>query len=183
MPRSLSTALQNEVANESTKIAFLVKLNLSTVYRLTNFYTDVTYNSENYEAGGSFLSVESVQETGDLEVNELNVAFSNVSDEVRALVQSGAFTDKEVEIYIGYFDTSDALVGAINYFTGFIRSVAVQENNSTTVLSITVASQWANWSLKKGRYYTSESQQEYSSGDVGLEYATEVKKDIAWGKN
>ena len=61
MPRSLSTALQNEVANESTKIAFLVKLNLSTVYRLTNFYTDVTYDSENYEAGGSFLSVESVQ--------------------------------------------------------------------------------------------------------------------------
>ena len=40
-----------------------------------------------------------------------------------------------------------------------------------------------NWSLKKGRYYTSESQQEYASGDLGLEYATEVKKDIAWGKN
>ena len=39
MPRTLSTALQTEVANESTKIAFLVKLNLSTVYRLTDFYT------------------------------------------------------------------------------------------------------------------------------------------------
>ena len=45
MPRSLSSALQTEVSNESTKIAFLVKLNLSTVYRLTDFYTDVTYNS------------------------------------------------------------------------------------------------------------------------------------------
>jgi len=183
MPRTLSAALQTEVANESTKIAFLVKLNLSTVYRLTDFYTDVTYNSENYEAGGSFLRVDSVQETGDLEVNELNVSFSNVSAEVRTLVQSGAFTDKEVEIYIGYFNTSDALVGAINYFTGLIRSVSVQENNTNSVLLITVASQWANWSLKKGRYYTSESQQEYSSGDLGLEYATEVKKDIAWGKN
>ena len=31
MPRTLSTALQTEVANESTKIAFLVKLNLSTL--------------------------------------------------------------------------------------------------------------------------------------------------------
>ena len=28
-----------------------------------------------------------------------------------------------------------------------------------------------------------QSQQEYASGDLGLEYATEVKKDIAWGKN
>ena len=70
MPRTLSTALQTEVANESTKIAFLVKLNLSTVYRLTDFYTDVTYDSENYESGGSFLRVDSVQETGDLEINE-----------------------------------------------------------------------------------------------------------------
>ena len=183
MPRTLSTALQTEVANESTKIAFLVKLNLSTVYRLTDFYTDVTYDSENYESGGSFLRVDSVQETGDLEINELSISFSNVSSEVRTLVQGGAFTDKEVEIYIGYFNTSDALVGAINYFTGLIRSVSIQENNTESVLSITVASQWANWSLKKGRYYTSESQQEFSSGDIGLEYATEVKKDIAWGKN
>ena len=75
------------------------------------------------------------------------------------------------------------MVGAINYFTGLIRSVSIQENIENSVLSLIVASQWANWSLKKGRYYTSESQQEYASGDLGLEYATEVKKDIAWGKN
>ena len=183
MPRSLSSALQTEVANESTKIAFLVKLNLSTVYRLTDFYTDVSYNSENYESGGSFLKVDSIQETGDLRVNELDVSFSNVSGEIRTLVQDGAFTDKEVEIYIGYFNTSDALVGAINYFTGFIRNVSITETKGSTILSIKVASQFANWSLKKGRYYTNESQQEYSSGDLGLQYASETKSDISWGKS
>jgi len=183
MPRSLSNALQTEVANESTKIAFLVKLNLSTVYRLTDFYTDVTYNSESYETGGSFLRVDSIQETGDLRVNELDVSFSNVTNEIRLLVQDGAFTDKEVEIYIAYFNTSDALVGAINYFTGFIRNVVLTENTSASSLTIRVASQFANWSLKKGRYYTNESQQEYSSGDLGLEYATETKGDVSWGKS
>ena len=52
MPRTLSTALQAQVSAVSTKQAFLVELNLSTVIRLTDFYTNVTYNSQSYEPGG-----------------------------------------------------------------------------------------------------------------------------------
>jgi hypothetical protein len=72
-------------------------------------------------------------------------------------------------------------VGAINYFTGQIRNVAISENIDTSALSMTVASHWANWNLTKGRHYSDESQQSFSSGDKGLEYATQVKSDVRWG--
>jgi len=181
MPRSLSAALQTQVSSTATKTAFLVELNLSTVIRLTDWYSDVTYDSNNYEAGGSFLTVDSTTETGQLQVNEINIGFSNITDQVRSLVQSGAFTDKTVEVYLAYFDVNESIVGAINFFTGQIRNVSINENIDSSNLSMVVASHWANWNLTKGRHYSDESQQSYSSGDRGMEFATQTKEDVRWG--
>jgi hypothetical protein len=181
MPRSLSTDLQTQVSSTATKTAFLVELNLSSIIRLTDWYSNVTYNSNNYEAGGSFLSVDTTIETGQLQVNEINLGFSNITDQVRSLVQDGSFTDKTVEIYIAYFDEDETIVGAINFFTGQIRNVSIQESIENSILNMTVASHWANWNLTKGRHYSDESQQSFSTGDKGFEFATQVKADVRWG--
>ena len=181
MPRSLSSDLQTQVSSTATKTAFLVELNLSSIIRLTDWYTNVTYDSNSYEAGGSFLSIGTTTETGQLQVNEINLGFSNITDQVRSLVEDGSFTDKTVDVYIAYFDANESIVGAINYFTGQIRNVAIAENISDSTLSMTVASHWANWNLTKGRHYSDESQQSFSSGDKGMEFATQVKSDVRWG--
>tara|TARA_R100001377_G_scaffold63882_1_gene39471 strand:+ start:363 stop:911 length:549 start_codon:yes stop_codon:yes gene_type:complete len=181
MPRTLSTALQAQVSGRTTKTAFLVELQLSSTIRLTDWYSNVTFNSEAYEAGGSFVSVDSVTETGLLEINEVNLGFSNVTDQIRALVQDGSFTDKRVEIYIAYFDLNDAIVGAINYFSGRIRNVSISETIDSSNISMSVASHWANWNLTKGRHFSEESQEGFSSGDKGMEFATQTKNDVRWG--
>ena len=162
-------------------MAFLVELNLSSTIRLTDWYTNVSYDSNTYEAGGSFLSVDKTTETGQLQVNEINLGFSNITDEVRSLVENGSFTDKTVEIYIAYFNSDEDIVGAINYFNGQIRNVSIQENIDSSVLNMTVASHWANWNLTKGRHFSEDSQQAFSSGDRGMEFATQVKQDVRWG--
>ena len=181
MPRSLSTALQTQVSSTATKTAFLVELNLSSIIRLTDWYTNVTYDSNSYEAGGSFLSVDSITETGQLQVDEINLGFSNVTDLVMSLVQDGEFTDKTVDIYLASFNSDETIVGAINYFTGQIRNIGINENLNESTLQMTVASHWANWNLTKGRHFSDESQQSFSSGDKGMEFATQVKADVRWG--
>ena len=182
MPRSLSSALQTQVSSEATKTAFLVELNLSSTIRLTDWYSNVTYDSNTYEAGGSFLTVNTTTETGQLQVNEINLGFSNITDQVRSLVQDGSFTNKTVDIYIAYFDSNETIIGAINYFTGQIRNVAIAESIDNSTLNMTVASHWANWNLTKGRHFSDESQQSFSTGDKGMEFATQVKKDVRWGR-
>lgn len=181
MPRSLSTALQNQVSATATKTAYLVELNLSTIIRLTDWYANITYDSNNYEAGGSFLSVDSTTETGQLQVNEINIGFSNITSQVRSLVQDGEFTDKTVNIYLAYFDADENIVGAINFFTGQIRNIGINENLNESNLQMTVSSHWSNWNLTKGRHYSDESQQSFSAGDRGLEFATQTKEDVRWG--
>jgi len=181
MPRSLSTDLQTQVSSTATKTAYLVELNLSSTIRLTDWYTNVTYDSNSYEAGGSFLTVDSTIETGQLQVNEINLGFSNITDQVRSLVQDGEFTDKIVDIYLAYFNADETIVGAINFFTGQIRNVSINETIDNSVLNMTVASHWANWNLTKGRHYSDESQQSFSTGDRGMEFATQTKEDVRWG--
>ena len=181
MPRSLSAGLQTQVSSTATKTAFLVELNLSSTIRLTNYYTNVVFDSNTYEAGGSFLTVDATAETGQLQVDEVNIGFSNITDQVRSLVQSGDFTDKEVEIYLAYFDSNEAIVGAINYFTGQVRNVSIAETLDDSTLTLVVASHWANWNLTKGRHFSDESQQSFSSGDKGMEFATQTKEDVRWG--
>jgi len=181
MPRSLSSDLQTQVSSTATKTAFLVELNLSSTIRLTDWYSNVTYDSNSYEAGGSFLSVESTTETGQLEVNEVNIGFSNITNQVRSLVEDGEFTDKTVDIYLAYFNEDETIVGAINYFTGQIRNIGINENLDESSLQMTVASHWANWNLTKGRHFSDESQQSFSSGDKGFEFATQTKADVRWG--
>src|SRR6056300_403153 len=134
MPRSLSTDLQTQVSSTATKTAFLVELNLSSTIRLTDWYTNVTYDSNSYEAGGSFLQVDETNELGLLQVDEINLGFSNVTDQVRSLVQNGAFTDKTVDVYLAYFNADETIVGAINYFTGQIRSVSISETIDSSIL-------------------------------------------------
>jgi len=129
----------------------------------------------------AFLSVDTTTETGQLQVDEINLGFSNITDEVRSLVQDGSFTDKTVEIYIAYFNDDETIVGAINFFTGQIRNVSIQESIDNSILNMTVASHWANWNLTKGRHYSDESQQSFSTGDRGFEFATQVKSDVRWG--
>jgi len=73
------------------------------------------------------------------------------------------------------------LIGAINYFTGQIRSVSISENINSSVLAMAVSSHWANWNLTKGRHYSDESQKSVYTGDRGLEFATQVKSDVRWG--
>jgi len=182
MPRSLSTDLQTQVSSTATKTAFLVELNLSSTIRLTDWYSNVTYDSNSYEAGGSFLTVDSTTETGQLQVDEINLGFSNITDQVRSLVQDGSFTDKTVEIYLAYFNSDETIVGAINFFTGQIRNVVIKETINDSSLSMTVASHWSNWDLTKGRHFTDESQQGFSAGDKGFEFAAQVKEDVRWGR-
>ncbi len=182
MPRSLSTDLQTQVSSTATKTAFLVELNLSTVIRLTDWYTNVTYDSNSYEAGGSFLQVDATTETGQLQVNELGIRLSNVTNQIRSLVEDGEFTDKTVDIYLAYFNSDETIVGAINFFTGQIRNIGINETIDTSTINMVVASHWANWNLTKGRHFSDESQQSFSSGDRGMEFATQTKEDVRWGK-
>ena len=183
MARSLSSDLQTQVSAKATAIAFLIELNLSSVVRVTNWYQDVTYDSNLYVAGGDFVSVDQVTESGELQVNELQLKLSNITNTVRNLIITGDYIDVTANIDLAFFNSSDVFQGAINYFSGFIKSASIEESIDNSILNIVIANHWSNWNLIKGRHFTDESQQQVYSGDKGLEYSNQAKKDVRWGSD
>jgi hypothetical protein len=183
MPRSISSGLQTQIANDANKIAFLIEFNFSTPLRVTDYYADVTYESNSYQAGGDFVSIEPSNETGEAKSEEIVITMSNITSSVRSLIEDGNYTDKTVNIYIAFFDTSESLVDATTFFSGTINNATVIESSGDSTVSISVANHWANWNLKKGRHFSDESQQNIYSGDKGLEYADQTKEDIRWGSD
>lgn len=183
MPRSISSGLQTQIANDANKIAFLIEFNFSTPLRVTDYYADVTYESNSYQAGGDFVSIEPSNETGEARSEEIVITMSNITSSVRSLIEDGNYTDKTVNIYIAFFDTNESLVDATTFFSGTINNATVIESSGDSTVSISVANHWANWNLKKGRHFSDESQQNIYSGDKGLEYADQTKEDIRWGSD
>lgn len=183
MARSISSGLQTQIANDANNIAFLVEFNFSTPIRVTNFYRDVSYDSNSYEAGGNFVNVSASQETGEAQVHDLSITMSNVTSTIRDVVQGGNYIDKSVNVYIGFFNTDETLVDATTFFSGLIKSCSITETIDSSTVTIVVANHWANWNLKKGRHFTDESQQQVYSGDKGLEFADQTKDDIRWGND
>lgn len=181
MPRSISSNLQSQIANDANKIAFLIEFNFSTPLRVTDFYSDVTYDSNTYQAGGNFISIEPSNESGEAKSEEIVITMSNITSSVRNLIEGGNYTDKTVNIYIAFFNTSEALVDATTFFSGIINNATLLESKDDSTISISVANHWANWNLKKGRHFTDESQQNIFLNDKGLEYADQTKEDIRWG--
>lgn len=183
MARSISSNLQTQIANDNNKIAFLLKFGFATPVRVSTHYSDVTYDSLNYEAGGNFVALEASPETGEVIVQQVNITMTNVSTDFRTLVQAGNYTDIPVDIYIAFFDNNESLVDATTYFSGKIKRATISENSKGSQITLEVANHWANWNLTKGRHYTDESQQQVYSGDKGLEYADQTKEDIRWGND
>ena len=76
MARTLSSNIQTQIQSEGIRIAHLLKLEdlgaSNTDLVVTNHVKDLTYNSTTYQAGGNFLDISAVEETGELVQRQLN---------------------------------------------------------------------------------------------------------------
>jgi hypothetical protein len=60
----------------------------------------------------------------------------------------------------------------------------IQENpdEGTCTLAIEAASHWVDFERRSGRHTNHAEQQVWFAGDKGFEFASEVMKDIPWGR-
>ena len=181
MSRSLSNTLLTQLANPTNTFCFLLEINTSTVFRLTDNQFDVTYDSNTYTSSGEIISVNTTPETGELKVEETSIELSNINSTLISVFDYQNYIDNTVNIYLGFFDSNESFIDAFTYFSGNIKNVEVDESKTDSKIIVTCSNHWSNWNLKQGRHFTDESQQLAFTLDKGLEYAHVTKADIRWG--
>lgn len=187
MARTLSSNIQTQIQAEGVRLAHLLKLDTSTAILATNHVKDITYDSNTYLAGGNFMDVSEVQETGSLEYSNLNVSLNNVTTAVRDIFKAQNYIHKTATVYIAFLDADETLIDAYEYFKGTISGANLAESSQGFIVNIELASQFKNWEIKKGRKFTQASQDEFTdrnslSADKGLAFAHEANESVRWNR-
>jgi hypothetical protein len=184
MARSLTTAVKNELATNQLNPVNLIFLNIAGGQRFTDHYKDITYDANTYTASSLFLGLSNVSESPDVSVDSITLAFTGADQAIISLLLNNTYMEKEAEVYKGFLNSSQQLISdPFLLFKGRIESFALEEDSTSSTLSISIASHWSDFERIQGRKTNTNSQQIHFAGDVGFDFASQTVQDIKWGRS
>ena len=193
MARGIASSLQTKLAARSVFAADLIELHLSTPLYFTSTNIDIDFDSDTapttgsntYLAQGQFLFFSNITESSDLRVGQIDMTFTAVDTTTVALLINNEFMNKRVVIYRAVLDneynfTSDDV---FTVFDGNIMGYSINETNETATVTITVASQFADFERTNGRRTNPASQNVHFANDRGMDFSPEIIQDLKWGRS
>ena len=192
MTRDIASATQTKLAGRQIFVADLIELQLSTPQYLTTSNIDIDYDSSTapgagtntYLAQGQFLSYGNIVESADLRISSIDMTFTAVDTTTIALLMSNDYIDKRVVIYRAILDEDYSFTSDDIWlmFDGTVTAYTIKETENTATVTITIASQFADFLRKNGRRTNPASQNIHFSSDKGMDFSPQIVKDIKWGR-
>jgi len=192
MARDLASSLQTKLAARTVFAADLIELHLATPLYFTSTNIDIDFDSttapdagtNTYLAQGQFLEFSNIVESSDIRVGQLDMTFTAVDTTTVALLINNEYMNKRVVIYRAvladdYTFTSDDV---FTVFDGIIMGYSIQESQDTATVTITVATQFADFERTSGRKTNTASQQVHFPSDLGMDFSAQIVKDLKWGR-
>ncbi len=154
---------------------------------MTDAYKTITYDGNDYVGVGHFLGFSDIEETADLAVASMTVSLSGVDQTFINAFLSKNYIDRQIVIYKAFLDTStDALISdPILIFDGRMDAPTIIENpdSGTCTVAVNATNAWVDFERRPGRKTSDAEQQLAFAGDLGMEFASEVVKEIRWGRS
>lgn len=183
MSRGLSASVITEIAKDSVTMCHLIYLDLTTDTYITDAAQDITYNSTTYESSSHVMEVGAVNESSDVRVGSVTLTLSSVDRAYLQLFLANNFIGKQAIIYRAFLDSSLNVIGVpITVYDGRIDGYDMNESRGDSTLNIVLASHWADFEKKSGRYTNPNSQSLFFTGDKGFDFAANSVKDLKWGR-
>jgi hypothetical protein len=183
MARSINASTLSALQGDSFRICHLISIDIGAGIYLTDFTHDIDDGSNVYEAGGGLIGVSGTSESSELRVGSVDISLSSVNQAYLSIFLSQNWINKSVVLSKAVIDNAGQIIGEpVVTFDGLLSSFQVSESDSTSSISLQVASHWADFDRKAGRLTNNNSQQFYFAGDLGMEFAANTVKDIKWGK-
>ena len=192
MTRQLASSLETKLGSREVFAADLIELHLATPLYFTSTNIDIDYDSNTapdsgvntYLAQGQFLYYGNIVESSDLRVGQVDLTFTAVDTTTVALLINNNYMNKRVVIYRAVLDADYSFTSddVFTVFDGNIMNYSIRESEGTATVTMTVASQFADFERTNGRKTNTASQQVHFSTDLGMDFSTQVVKDIKWGR-
>ena len=191
MARGLGSTITTELAKDRLRFADLLELHFddsSNQLFLTNGPVDITVNTstttgKTFAANGELLSFDTITETGQARVNQVNFALSGASNTITNLFLNNDYVDRRIVIYRLFFNNESVAIGTpIMLFDGEMTSFSINESGTSSTVNVTSSSVFYDFDRIAGRRTNSTSQQMHFPLDKGMDFAAVVDDRIRWGK-
>ena len=184
MSRGLTSDFLPQLSSSSLKPFYAFKSQFQEGdVRLWTGLGEITINSETYTGGGSLLSVGAVEETSEIKATNLNVALSGLDSSILTAALNANYQNRLFTCFLGMLNESYGLVNnAYQLFQGRMDSMTINDSGEEVIISLAVESRLIDLEKPNETRYTSEEQKRLFSGDLGLDFVTDLQdKDINWG--
>ena len=184
--RGMSASVKTEIAKPANRPCHLVSLHFDsgTTY-ITDYHRKLTYDSNDYLAFGSLLGATDIEETSELMVSSMTLSMSGIDQTMISAFLSDDYIDRTVKIYKAHINDSGAVIAdPILIFEGRMDEPVIEEDPDagSSSVQLKVTNQFTDFLRKPGRHTNHEEQQVHFPGDMGFEFASEIIKDIKWGR-
>ena len=183
MPRGLTPQIKAYLSNDRIDMAHLVEMDFVQPVYYTDYSRDLSSQGNNYVAAGHFLDIASPSESAKLKVGSVNLILSGVEQSFISILQTQKWINRKIYISRAIIsDAGDIVPNPFRIFEGQMTQYQVVEDDKSGKVTISIASHWADFKKKAGRFTNNNSQQYYYPNDKGMEYAPEIVRDIKWGR-
>jgi hypothetical protein len=183
MTRSINAATIAALQSDAIRLCHLVQIDFPTVIKVTDNFHAVEFGGDDFEPVGHLLQIGQPQETQELRVGTVGITLSGVDQAYISIFLNQTYINRRVRIWKAVLDDAGAIIGdAIITFDGQVTGYGIQDNEDSSIINLSCASHWADFSRKAGRLTNTNSQQYFFPTDTGFQYAANSMKDIKWGK-
>ena len=183
MPRGLSSAVKTKLASGKFTMAHLVKLELNTTYKYTDYAVNIVDGSDTYVPNGFLRGIGAVTENASINIGSIDIAVSSATQTILSDVLTNGHLNRNVTIKRAILDTDDTVVtdGTFQIYAGYIEGMAITDRQGDSVINFAVANHWADFQRIEGRRTNDSSQQHFFNGDKAFEFAFKAGKRLYLG--
>tara|TARA_Y100000590_G_scaffold291572_1_gene328319 strand:+ start:74 stop:745 length:672 start_codon:yes stop_codon:yes gene_type:complete len=183
MPRGLSSAVKTKLESGKFTMAHLVKLELNTTYKYTDYAVNIVDGSDTYVPNGFLRGIGAVSESSSINIGSIDITVSSATQTILSDVLNNGHLNRNVTIKRAILDTDDSVVtsGTFQIYAGYIEGMSITDTQGDSVITFAVANHWSDFMRFEGRRTNDSSQQHFFNGDKAFEFTSQAGKRLYWG--
>lgn len=187
MSRGASSAVLTELGKSENYPVHLMEFHFdSGVVYINDTIKTITYNLNNYTAFGHLIGFSNIEETAELVVSDLTISLTGVDQTYISKFLSEEYIDRQVKIYKAFLSTTteQLISNPVLIFDGRMDAPVISEDPDAGSCNVAVSCRnaWVDFERRPGRRTNHLEEQIWFPGDKGFEYASEITKEIKWGR-
>jgi hypothetical protein len=165
----------------------LITIGFATPQNITDCVHDLTSSvsgsSVTYSSSKFLVSYPEVSEETDISKSSIAISLSGADQTYISIALAENIVNDAVTIYRAFLDANNAIIDdPFLLYKGAIETYTINENETSSALTLNIVSHWADFEKKSGRKTNNTSQQRFFSADKGMEFSSETVLDIKWGR-